>query len=188
MVRQLTLLFLGTFFIAGARAELLLTPKVVRYEADGVKSELLAFADNAKTVTYRPPHGWGYSGEAARLTLRPPQTTQAEATVTKSSLKKRTPLDEETIRTLVTEALRSAPAGSTDVTITSQEKNALFIGGKETFRITLSYTFYGEIFARYLVFLNRESEQIRFQLVCRVADSKKLQQEFQASLCNWRNL
>ena len=188
MVRQLTLLFLGTFFVAGARAELLLTPKLVQYEADGVKSELLSFSDNGKTVTYRPPNGWNYSGDAATLTLRPSKTAQAEATVTKSALKMRTGLDGETAKTLVTEALRSAPAGSADITITSQEKNAFFIAGKETFRITLTYTLYGETYARYLVFLDRGSDQMRFQLVCRTVDSKTLQQEFQASLCTWRNL
>jgi len=188
MVRLLTHIFIGALFAVPARADLLLTPKRVQYEADGVKTELLAFSDNAKTVTYQPPRGWDYSGDAARLTLRPSKAAQAEATVTKLPLKMKTGLDEETTKTLVAESLRSAPAGSANITITSQEKNAFFIAGKETFLITLSYTLYGESYVRYLVFLNRDSDQIRFQLVCRAADSRALQQEFQASLCSWRNL
>ncbi|PZR75147.1 MAG: hypothetical protein DLM73_06045 [Chthoniobacterales bacterium] len=179
---------MGVLTFGSARADLQLTPKLVHYEFDGVKSELLAFSDDSKTVTYTPPRGWDYSGSSMKLILRPPVKTLAEASVTKSPLKPATIFDEETTKLLVAEALHSAPPGSTNITLTSQETNPFRIAGKDTFLVSFTYTLYGENYARSLLFLNRETDQIRFQLVCRATDFKDLQRQFQSSLCSWHNL
>jgi hypothetical protein len=189
MVRSLTLVLGGTFFIVSARAELQLTPKISPYEADGVKIELLAFSDGSgKAITYSPPRGWEYSGSPTKFTLRPPGKPQAEGAIVRISLSQPAVFDDQTMKTLVAEMLVSVPGGSTNVTLVAQEKNALLISQKETFLVVISYDFYGQSYQRSTMFLNRGNEQVRFQFVSRTADFKNLQMAFQASQLTWRNL
>ena len=188
MVRSLTLVLSGAFFIASAHAELQLSPKVSEYELDGVKLKQLAFSDDGKTVTYQSPRGWDCSGSATQLTLRPPNKAQAEATITRVPLSQPGSFDDESLKKLVSEAAARVPKGSENISVVSQEKNPLMIQGKETFLLTFSYTFYGQKYARSILFLNRGNEQIRSQLTCREADFKELQRAFLASQYTWQNL
>ena len=96
--------------------------------------------------------------------------------------------DEKSRKKLTEEALGGVPSGSTNVTLVSQEMNPVKIGGKETFLVIVSYVFYGEQYARSMMFLNRGSEQIRFQLASRAADFEDLQRAFLASHFSWNNL
>ena len=189
MVRALILTLSGLLFIASARADLQLTPRIFRYELDGVKFKQLAFSDGGgKEITYAPPRGWDYSGSPDQLTLHPPDKLQAEATISKVSLPKLASFDDETLKKLVGEALASMPAGSTNVQLVSQEKNPLKIESKETFLVTLTYNLHGEIYSRSILFLNRGKEQIRFQLACRQTDFQELQKAFLGSQYSWQNL
>lgn len=189
MVRSLTLVVAGAFCIVSAQAELQLTPKVSRYESDGVKIEFLAFSDGGgKEVAYSPPRGWEYSGSPTKFTLRPPGKPQAEGTIVRISLAQPAVFDDQTMKTLAAEVLAAVPGGSTNVTLISQEKNALLIAQKETFLVIISYDFYGQNYRRSAMFLNRGNEQVRFQFVSRAADFKNLQMAFQASQLTWRNL
>lgn len=188
MVHSLTIALVSLLCAVAARADLDLSPRLSEYNLDGRKFRLLAFLESGQQVTYVPPRDWGYSGSSARLILHPPKKAQAEATVTKSALGRMTVFNEETTKMLVAEALSCVPPESTNVTLTSQEKNPLLIAGKETFLVTLSYTLYGETYGRSLLFLNRATDQIRFQFVSRAVDFKILQKEFQTSLCSWRNI
>jgi hypothetical protein len=188
MVRFLTLILCGAFFIATARAQLQLTPRVAEYKGDGATLKHLEFYDGGKTVTYGPPTGWEYSGSSTRFTLRPPKTPQAEGTIVSIKLSHPAIFDDETMKTLTAEVLASVPGGSTNVTLVSQEKNPLLIARKETFLVIVSYTFYGESYQRSMMFLNRGNEQLRFQFVSRAADFKALQAAFQGSHFTWQNL
>lgn len=188
MVRSLTLALSGAFLVASARAELQLTPKVVEYKAEGATLKHLEFSDGGKTVTYCSPHGWEYSGSASQLTLRPPNKTQVEATITRVPLSQPGSFDEESLKKLVSEAVVLVPKGSENVSVVSQEKNLLLIQGKETFLITLSYTYYGQKYRRSILFLNRGNEQIRSQLTCREADFDQLHSAFFHSQFTWQNL
>ncbi len=187
MVRSLTLIFSGAFFIAAAHAGLQLTPKASEYFADGAKFTHLEFYDDGKIATYEPPRGWAYSGNPAQLTLRPPNKAQAEITITRVPLSQPGSFDEESLKKLVSEAVALVPKGSESISVVSQKKNP-FLRNKETFSITLSYTFYGQKYGRSILFLNRATDQIRFQLVSRMADFKDLQRTFQGSLSTWQNL
>ena len=89
---------------------------------------------------------------------------------------------------LVKQALAEVPEDSTDLTLVSQEKNPIKIGRKETFLVVISYMFYGERFERSSMFMNRDSEQIRFQFVSRAAAFNDLQRAFLGSQCTWYNL
>jgi hypothetical protein len=188
MVRTLTLIFGAAFLIASARAELELTPKVVEYKADGATLKHLEFSDAGKTVTYQSPYGWECSGSGKQLTLRPPNKSQVEATITRVPLAPPGSFDDDSLKKLVSDAVLLMPSGSEKVTVISQEKNPLLILGKETFLIKLGYTFFGQKYCRSILFLNRGNEQIRSQLTCREADFDSLQSAFFHSQFSWKNL
>lgn len=179
----------GWLLCAGiATAELDLTPKLSEYSSEGFKVRKLVFLESGKDVTYVPPRDWDYSGNPAKLVLHPRQKAQAEASITKAVLGSATRFDETTAKVLVAEAVRSLPAGSTEVVLVSQEIKPFLLAGKETFRVSWTYMFYGESYTRSLLFVNRATDQIRFQLVCRTVDFDGLQKEFQHSLFTWQNL
>lgn len=188
MVRSLALLLSGAFLIAAAHAELQLTPKALEYKADGATFQHLEFSDGGKKVTYQCPRGWDYSGSATQLTLRPPNKTQAQATITRVPLSRPGSFDEESVKKLVSELVALMPKGSENISVVSQEKNLFMIQGNDTFLITLSYTFYGQKYGRSILYLNRGNEQMRFQLTCHEADFKELHQAFLRSQYTWRNL
>ena len=187
MVRSLIRSLLGCLLINSTYAQLDLTPKPSQYELDGVTFKQLAFSDGSKTVTYTPPRGWDYSGNAAQLTLQPPGKEQAEAKISKVTLSQPASLDEETVKKLVQEVMGSVPNG-TNIQLVSQQKNPLMIERKETFLVILSYDLYGGVYNRSILFLNRGKEQIRFQLTSRQADFKELQKAFLGSQYSWQNL
>lgn len=188
MVRLLTLGLSGLLFAATARAELFLTPRILEVEKEGGKVRQFAFSDGDQTVTYEAPRGWDYSGSSTQLTLRPPNKTQAQATITRIPVPRPGSFDEESLKKLVNEAMTLVPKGSENISVVSQEKNLLLIQGKDTFLITLSYTFYGHKYGRSILYLNRGNEQIRAQLTCSEADFKDLHRAFLASQGTWRNL
>lgn len=189
VARSLVLAFLDLILVVSARADLNLSPKLVGFDGDGVKFQHLVFSDGSdKEITYQQPDGWQYSGGESKLTLHPQGKTQATGTITKIVLGQPGMFDEENRKKLTEEALVGVPSGSTNVTLVSQEMNPVKIGGKETFLVIVSYVFYGEQYERSVMFMNRGSEQIRFQLASRAADFKDLQRAFLASQFTWYNL
>lgn len=188
MVRSLTLILSGAFFIAAAHAELQLRPTVAEYKGDGATFKHLEFSDGGKTVTYQAPRGWACSGNSTQLTLRPPNKAQAQATITRVPLPEPGCFDEENLNKLVSDAIAQVPKGSENIIVVSQEMNLVMIEHKETFLITLSYTFYGQEYGRSILFLNRGNEQIRSQLTCHEADFKELHGAFLRSQYTWQNL
>jgi hypothetical protein len=186
--RSLILIVAAGFSLAPARAELQLMPRTSEYELDGVKFKQLAFStEKGKEITYAPPGGWDYSGSATKLTLHPGKP-QAEATISKISLPQEAVFDEPGMKKLAEEVVSSVPRGSTNVTLVSQEKNPLLINRKETFLVTISYNFFGANYKRSVLFLNREKEQLRFDIVSLVKDFAGLQRDFLGSQYSWQNL
>jgi len=188
MVRSLTLVLGAGFLIASAHGELQLTPRLSEYKADGATLKHLEFSDGGKSVTYQPPRGWDYFGSATRLTLSPPNRPQAEATISRIPLSQPGSFDDESVKKLVSDAVAMVPKGSENNSVVSQEKGPLMIQGKETFLLTLRYTFYGQKYGRSILFLNRGNEQIRFQLTCHEADFNELHRVFLRSHYSWREL
>src|SRR3979411_2385884 len=117
MVHALIIALIGLLCAGLARADLDLTPKLLEYNSEGFKVRKLVFLESGKDVTYIPPRDWDYSGNALKLVLHPRQKAQAEASITKSALGTAIRFDETTTKLLVAEALRSMPAGATDVTL-----------------------------------------------------------------------
>jgi hypothetical protein len=179
---------IGALFVASVHAELQLRPTVAAYKADGATLRHLEFSDGGKTVTYQSPLGWDVSGNSTQLTLRPPNKPQAEATITRVPLSKPGSFDAESLNKLVSDAVAQVLKGSENISVVSQEMNLVMIEHKETFLITLSYTFYGQRYGRSILFLNRGNEQIRFQLTCHEADFQELHGAFLRSQYTWQNL
>lgn len=188
MVRSLTLVSFGALIAISAEAQLQLAPRVDEYELDGIKLRRLAFTDGSRKVTYQAPRGWDYFGSSTQLVLHPPNKTQAEATITRIPLPAPAKFDDESLKKLVAQATAAFPQGSEKITVISQEKNPLMINRKETFLVVFGYTLLGQAYNRSILFLNREKEQIRFQLVCREADFKELHKAFLGSQYSWQDL
>jgi len=166
-----------------------LSPTLGDFSGDGVRHHHLVFADGSGgEITYQQPEGWQYFGEPGKLTLYPQEKSQATGTITKVIFRQPAIFDEQSRKKLTEEALSGLPGGSTNIALVSQEMNPVKIGGKETFLVIVSYVFYGEQYARSIMFLNRGSEQIRFQLTSRAADFNDLQRTFLASQFTWNNL
>ena len=170
------------------RGELQLNPQSSEYEVEGFKFRRLVFFDGPQRITYAPPIGWDYVGHVDRITLRPPHNGEAEAVITRKSLADPAPFDQEGMKRLTEQALASLPEGSSSVAIVSQEKNPVMIEGKETFLLVLNYKQGGTLRSRSILFLNRNREQLQFQLICNRAQFPELQRAFQASHFSWQNL
>jgi hypothetical protein len=185
-VRSLLLLLL---LVAGsARAELRFSFRLQETELDGVKLRQLVFSDGGKLVTYGPPRGWQYFGEDDRLRLLPPAGQPGEAVVTRARLVQPQAFDEPTMKRLTDEVVASVPNGAKRVTVVSQQKNPLLIEQKETYLVIVSFELYGTPQGRSVLFLNRQGEQLQFQLTCPQAKFADLQKQFFGSQFSWQNL
>ena len=172
---------------SSATASLQLTPTEASEECDGVKLHCLAFFEGSKRITYSPPRGWQYSGGGDRFVLRPNQKGNAEAII-RIVATKPPAFDEAGIKRLRDFAVSSLPPASVHAAVVSAEKCPLVIERKETFLITVEFESYGVAYTRALMFLNRENDQVQFQLTCARADFAQLQREFMASHFSWQNL
>src|SRR6478609_8533900 len=63
-----------------------LTPTTAERVLDGIKFQQLIFRDGEHSITYEPPHGWNYSGDASQLKLTPPSVSQAQGVIEQSRL------------------------------------------------------------------------------------------------------
>lgn len=130
----------------------------------------------------------GSTGGGNRLVLRPASESSAEATITVSNLPQAQIFDDATTKRLCDEVLASVPSGATHVTLVSQQLNPLLIERKETFLVVINYDFYSYPYARSVMFLNRQNEQVRLQLTCLRSAFPELQKAFQGSHYSWQNL
>jgi hypothetical protein len=170
------------------RADLEFTPRVEEYDVDGVKLKQLTFADGERRVTYTPPKKWDYSGGGNRFVLRPVSESAAEALITVRKVQRPEAFEEATTTRLCEEVLASVPSGATNVTLISQQMNPLQIERKDTFLVVINYNYYSYPYARSVMFLNRQNEQVRFQLTCHRNAFRDLQKAFQNSHYSWQNL
>lgn len=155
---------------------------------DGVKVRQILFADNSRQVTYAPPRGWHYSGNGNHFSLQPDGSSDARADIDVVNMAQPQVFDESTMKRLCDEVMAAAPKGATQVAIVSQEKNPVMIERKETFLIVINYNYYGAPYARSVMFLNREKDQLRFQLTAPKWSFPQLQKAFLTSHFSWQNL
>ena len=171
-----------------ARAELRLAPQLEQYELDGVKLEQLVFTDGQRRITYAPPRNWKYSSDGNRFFLHPASNPAAEAVISVTKIPSAEVFDEATIKQLCNEVLASVPRGATNAAIVSQQLNPLVIERKDTLLVVVNYDYNSYPYARSIMFLDRPSEQVRFQLTCYRNAFRDLQKAFQNSHYSWQNL
>jgi len=176
------------FFASLGRADLNLTPETAEYELEGVKLHQLVFHDGGRHITYTPPPGWQYRNRDHRFILQPPQGSGAEAVISLVKLAQPQTFDDATMKQLLDEFLASLPSSAKDVAVVSNVKNPLLIERKETFLVVVNYNLYGSPCATSVMFLNRQNEQVRFQLTCPRSSFQALQKAFQTSHYSWQNL
>jgi hypothetical protein len=170
------------------RAELHFTFQNQESDLDGVKLHQLVFTDGGKHITYAPPRGWQYFGEEDRLRLLPPAGKPGEALIFRIPLQQPQVFDERTTKSLADEVIASVPSGAKRVSLLSQQKPPLLIEGKETFLVIVNFEQYGAPQTRSVMFYNRTTEQLRFQLTCPQANFAELQKQFFSSHFSWQNL
>jgi hypothetical protein len=139
-------------------------------------------------ANFCPPQGWEYSGSAKRLNLRPPDKPSAEASITILAAADFPPVNEAGGKRLAEIALGSLPEGAEEAKVESEAANPLQIAGKETYLLVLGYTFYGDRYSRYCLYLISSAGPMRFQLSCRQSDYEQLSKAFQKSLYTWQHL
>lgn len=189
VTRSLAVAIFATLVALSARADIQFAPRQSEYVVEGMKFKQLSFSNgDSGEITYQPPPGWAYSGNAAKLTLRPAGKSQAEGTISRVLLARPSTFDEAETKKLIEETLASVPKDSTDVAVVSEEKNPLKIGGKDTYIVIISYAYYGGIYKLSMMFTNRASEQVRFRFVSLASDFDELQRAFLASQFTWQNL
>jgi hypothetical protein len=183
-------LSLATVFVGpAALANLDLSPQEVPYELEGTKMSQLAFNNGSSSkATYQPPRNWKYSGGNDYLDLQPEGVAQVKARVNKWPASPELSFDAEGRKRLTEKVTGSLPEGSEQVKILSEELNPLQIAGKQTYLVELSYIYYGERFACYSLFLDRQPEMLCFRLSCRESNYQALREAFHRSLYSWQNL
>jgi hypothetical protein len=162
-----------------------LSPTASVRELEGVKFPELIFRDGADTVSYEPPSGWSYRGNANILTLTPAHKNEAQASIQVLASSRGAPqLTPARLAELKQVAIDLVPKDAGSVKVIAEEQNPLKIDGRDTFGVTLAYTFYGQSFQSYILFCDLETSQLRFRLVCASRDHSELAKLFQSSLCS----
>ncbi|HEY3661525.1 MAG TPA: hypothetical protein VGL24_00050 [Chthoniobacterales bacterium] len=180
---------LGCTLASATRANLDLSPQEESSDLEGTKISQLVFNTGSRLkASYQPPRGWKYSGGSDYLDLQPNGMAQVKARVSKLPAPAASPFDSEGRKGLTEKVIRSLPEGSEDVKILAEELNPLQIDGKQTYLVELSYTYYGERYACYTLFLERAPEMLSFRLSCRESNYQTLREEFRRSLYTWQNL
>jgi hypothetical protein len=153
---------------------------------DGIKFSQLLFRDGERQITYEPPRNWKYSGDSSQVKLTPPDVSQAQAVIDQSPLAAPQVFSEETVKGLQANVLKYVPPGSLDVAIVSEEKTPVFVNGKETYALTVSYRFANQDYLMSVLYVNLPETQLRFRLVARKADFEKLQKAFRGSVFSFQ--
>jgi hypothetical protein len=174
--------------IVSAQAGIDFTPISGERVLEGMVFKEVRFHQDGHEIAYEPPHGWTYTGDAARLQLSPPGVSQAQASIEQSPLVAPQIFDEPTVKQLRQAALASVPSGAENVLLIGEEQNPLRINRQETYEVVVGYNFFGVDYQLSVLYLNLPDTQVRFRTVARKGDFEKVHREFRASLfgLNWR--
>jgi hypothetical protein len=179
-IRSLAALLLGT---ASALGQLNLNPTQSTRQLEGVTFQELVFQHGTARVTYEPPSGWSYRGSATTLSLKPPQRSQAEATIQTMPLSRQSsPLTPESLVALKQRAMALVPSGAANVEVVSEEQSPIRIDGRETFEVVLGYVLYGQRFQSSVLFLSLDDAEMLFRLQCPSSDFADFSKLFRGSL------
>jgi len=173
---------------ATAVAEVDFTPRESFYLAEATRVPNIAFRNGSADVTYSPPGGWILSGGGRKVTLTPPNTVQAEASMRTESMKDPMPATDENIKAYGERAVALMPREATKVALVEVGPAPLKVCLHPLIQATLTYVLFGQQFTTTIYFLPYQKEQITFQLTARNADFQALARDFRASLFSLQGL
>jgi hypothetical protein len=176
----LAILFLA--FLPSSRAGIDFTPTGGERTLEGIVFKQILFHQDGHTIAYEQPNGWTFTGDTGTLKLTPPNVSQARATMEQSPLPAPQILDDATTAQLRQQVLASVPNGAQNVALAAEEKNPLRINQRDTYAVTVSYNFYGQVYELSVLFANLADTQLRFRTVARKMDFEKVHRAFRASL------
>ncbi len=187
MVPRIQLIGLVLLSVAAAHAGIDFTPLQHAVDFEGVRVLQTAFSNGPDTVIYAPPGGWTLQGGGGQLRLVP-GASSAEALIEARSLAGKVTVDAETLGKLMEEMRRSLPREAEKIEWAEPEPNPVLLNRHPTYRLTVSYTAFGQPFKLTTIVCNFAEEQIRFRLRTRAADFDRLYDQFRRSLFTWQGM
>ncbi len=167
--------------MAANAAFLDLTPLPHKRQLEGGSEDDIAFHYGTSLVTYSPPFGWAATGDERHAVFRP-DANQAEAQIEVRRLPDTTAFDPVSVKALKTELEQSLPREVQKVEWADDEASPVLMNRHPTYRITVSYSAFGQRYKTTLVVCNFQREQVRFKLTTREADFDSLYEPFRRSL------
>ncbi len=158
------------------------TPTTGERELEGVVFKQLIFHEEGRRITYEPPRGWTYSGDASRIRFIPPDMAQAQAEIQQTPLSEPQNLDEARIQALRAEVLASVPKGSQQTVVVAEEKNPVSINRSESYGITVAYNLFGQEYRLSALFANLPKTQLQFRVIAEKNAFEKVHRLFRGSI------
>ncbi len=165
-----------------AAATIDFTPMESKRQLEGVTFRQVLFHQAGQVISYEPPREWVYSGDTSQLTLTPPKTSQAKASIEQTTLAAPQTFDPATLQQLQQFVLTSLPPEAHNVQLVSVEENPVRINQQPSYEITASYSYFGQDYQLSVIFANLNDLQLRFRFVSRKADFDALHRAFRGSL------
>jgi hypothetical protein len=129
----------------------------------------LLFHQDGRVISYEPPRGWLTYASSSQLTLTPPATGRARATIEQVSLPGPHTFDAGMIKNLRQIVVASLPAEAANVQLLSEEPNPVRIDRQDSYEIRATYSYLSQDQQISVIFANLGDLQLRF---CFVADKK----------------
>ena len=173
-------------FVLTANAALDLTPTEHTFVGHGVPYRQLLFRDGKKSISMELPAGWSFRGGATRLQLTPPDKNFAEAVIEVAALPAAQPLDEAATQKIEQQVLSTVPPGSQNVIVIERNRNAVVIGGNESFEVFLTFQTLGQTFCRSTVVVNCPEMLLTFRFTAPKSEFAALNKTFRRSIASWQ--
>jgi hypothetical protein len=158
------------------------TPTTEQRQLEGITFPEVIFHQDGHAISYEPPRGWTFVGNEARLTLAPPNTSQAQASLEQAALPSPQIFDEQTVEQLRSLVLGSLPPDAQNVQLVAAESNPVRINQQDSYEITASYTYLGQAYQVSVIFANLGDLQVRCRIVTRKENFEELRRAFRGSL------
>lgn len=185
MIFFTSLMFAG--LLAADAATIDLTPHPDKKELEGIQLDAVSFRCGDKIAMYQPPDGWRAAGSERRVTFKP-EMAQAEASIEAFKKPEVATFDPETVKALKIGIEKSLPRGAEQLVWDADEENTVIWNRHPTYRVTLSYSQFGQRFTTTVLFCNFANEQLRFALTAHEGDFQKLYPAFRTSLFSFEGV
>jgi hypothetical protein len=147
------------------------TPLEVKERTEGGMSTYLEFRDGRNRLTYTPPRGWEYRGDAVSFRLAPPDFAGVEIDFRTQALGAPLTASEENLAAFEAFAREALPSGATKVENVVAAFNPIEIDGRKTVEVMLSYSYFGQNLKASCLYVVRECAPVRFRVDSRASSA-----------------